>query len=280
MSINPNLVPEDFLERISNNPKSIYNDFEIKLAIDALRIYARDGTQDDSHAAREFLKDANLSGYIDKESTYTKTEDPNLRYWQTNIPTFLKVISEMETQAKQIWDKYKYKREKSQSGEKIYRDKEACIREILETMLRIDPADDFLDSKFREDNEKYIDDIVDKVSYELSDSYLTDLVLSIFALTQNISFTKIRQFYYKEEITSAKEQLESTEEKYKLGELKLISLNSKEIPTISNEELSENPELALQLYKQKYIKYVENRIPKIKGLSPNFILDLFELAND
>ena len=280
MSINPNLVPEDFLERISNNPKSIYNDFEIRLAIDTLRIYVRDGTQDESNEAREFLKDANLSGYIDKKSTYTKTYDPNLRHWQTNVPTFLNIISEMKIQAEPIWNKYKYKREKLKSGKKRYRDKEACIREILETMMSIDPVEDFLDSQVIEAIENLRDETVDKVTYELSDSDITNLVLSIFAKTQNITFPSIKKFYYSKEITTAREQLECVEEKYKLGELKLISLNSKEIPTISNEELSENPELALQLYKQKYIKYVENRIPKIKGLSPNFILDLFELAND
>ena len=108
MEIKFSLVPEYFLERITKNPNSVFNDFEIRLAVDALIVYAKDGTQSDSKVARELLKMAKITNFIHKESYYNKTEDPNLRYWQTNTDLFLQSIIEMEEQAKPIWEKHKY----------------------------------------------------------------------------------------------------------------------------------------------------------------------------
>ena len=98
MNVKLSLIPEDFLERITKNPNSTFNDFEIRLAVDALRVYAKEGTQSESKEARELLKKAKITNFIHKESYYNKTEDPKLRYWQTNIDLFLQnIISSIYT---------------------------------------------------------------------------------------------------------------------------------------------------------------------------------------
>jgi len=279
MDIQFSLVPEDFLERITKNPNSRFSDFEIRLAIDVLRIYVRDGIQDESHEARELLKKANLRYYIEKQSQYRKTEDHNLKYWKTNVPTFLRAMSELINQAESIWNKNRRKH--------IY-DKEEVIKEILTKLFKVDNPSKNLDETSLEDIEYTASqDLGDTPSQDLIDRvgdldggrtlYLANLCLSIFAETQDISYSSLRKFYYSKDVREKGEELEILEEKYKQGQFEITNLNSQ---AISDEELSNNPELSLQIDKQAYIKYVENKLSKTKNISANFRMDLLALANE
>jgi len=283
MDIQFSLVPEDFLERITKNPNSRFSDFEIRLAVDILRIYVRDGTQGESHAARELLKKANLSGYIDIKSSYRKTEEHDIRYWQNNIPRFLKIISDMKNQSESIWKKHRKKDR--------FDDKEEAIKEILIELLKVDITSEDLEDTSSEDvdyiasqelGDRPSQDLVERVG-DLEggrDLHITNLSLSIFAETQNISYSSIRKFYYREDVQEKREKLDILEEEYKLGQLKIANLNNQEIPDISDEELSNNPELGLQINKQAYIKYIENKFSKTKNISPIFYMDLLALVNE
>jgi len=258
MNVKLSLIPEDFLERITKNPNSIFDDFEIRLAVDVLRIYARDGIQSESKSARELLKKANLSNYIDKQSQHRKTDDPNLRYWQVNVPIFLQAISEVKNQAESIWKKH---RRKYTYG------KEEVIKEILTELLLGDiPSQDLIDRVGNLDGDR--------------DKHLINLSLSIFAETQGISYSSVRRFYYSKDIQEKRKKLEILEEQYKQGQVKMENLNGQEIPDFSDEEISNNPELGIQIYKQAYIRYVRNRLGKTKNISANFLMDLLSLANE
>ncbi len=253
MNVKLSLIPEDFLERITKNPNSTFNDFEIRLAVDALRVYAKEGTQSESKEARELLKKAKITNFIHKESYYNKTEDPKLRYWQTNIDLFLQNIIEMEEQAKPIWEKDKYHN----------KDKKPVTAEIMQHLTGKAPTMD----------------CVKRVTQGQKGMQITNLILSIFAETQEIDYYSLKNFYNRPEVKEKKKKLLSLIEN-NYTDINLTRLDKHLNSEINSEKLSENPELGVLAQKEAYVEYIEKQFSNHKIPSLSFFWKLLRIANE
>ena len=244
------------LEMLHKQPASIFNNFDVRLSIDLLRLYAKNGNQSQSKEARNLLKECGLKLFIPQNSHHRKTENSDLRWYQNNLPALLNIISSIEEQIEEITLEHNPKKKKYNFSEK-----KTLSEKICKTILQ----DHYEDDK----------DLVAKVSEGEKGSNKTNLALSMFSYSQDISYTALHKFYFSKEVSERRKEF--LDIKYK--DLPIVDLGYVEMPDqISKIELKQHPEHGSAANRLTYIYHINIRFSEKKIPSFEYYMDLLSLV--
>ncbi len=221
----------EFLEKVKKTPFKIV-DFDIQYAIEVLHSRSIRGTQAESKIAREILTQSGLSAFITKQASVRKTENPRWARWQQNPRGLIELIMDIVKDIQPIWDKNETDTTKG---------KKKTVSKILEHILEDKPSD------------KLIKDI----SQFKQSSFLTNLVISVLAETEGLSYSVLYKFYF--DTHKDLKKLIELERQNKLPKRKGVEINKLRIKdkkvTFRIKELWDNPEEGVVFYREAYEIY-------------------------